>query len=104
MSTASRISIANSFLRRSWSRCHEALFPDPTLPPKQWETNVAGYLWEMGYTPECIRLVLDHATLLGSVECSAELAFSGIDRQHVESLLPERPAGEWARYPGTRTA
>jgi hypothetical protein len=101
--TTATTTIADARLARSWSACHACLFPDPTSPPKSWEVSVAGFLFERGYHPDSIRRVLDHATLLGSVECSAELSFSDHDRAEVEARLPEQPIGNWARreYIGT---
>lgn len=99
-------SIASAYLARSWSSCHAALFPDPTMPPRSWERDVAGFLFERGYHPDSIRLVLDHAGRWGTVECSPELVFCEYDRQHVEAKLPEAPIGTWLRveFSGVWTA
>lgn len=81
----------NPHLTRSWSRCRAALFPDPTLPPKQWEHNIAGFLFERGYAPESIRLTLDHLAIFGTAMNCAELSFSALDRREVDRRMPGRP-------------
>src|SRR4051794_5950552 len=83
--------------QRSWSACFNVLFPDPTFPPKAWERDVAGYLFERGYCVASIQLVLAHAAWYGSVECSPELQFSATDRAAVEAMLPDAPIGTWLR-------
>ena len=91
-------------LSASWQRCHRALFGDPTMPSKEWETNVARYLHDRGYGPGFIRRVLDFAALHGTVACCSEFDIAGLDRDAVEAMLPERVA-DWhhPRYAGRWT-
>lgn len=82
----------------SWAAFHQFLFPDPTLPQRRWETDVARYLWNRGYDPESIKLALEHAETYGTFECCRELAFSEADRGACEAMLPECPHAEWASH------
>jgi hypothetical protein len=82
---------------KSWTRYYNELFPDPFSPPKAWQANVAGYLFERGYVRCIAALVLDYATRFGTVECCPDLWFDANDRAMVESKLPDAPDGEWDR-------
>ncbi len=102
----SAASSANPYLRRSWTACFAVLFDDPTCPPKFWEIDAAGYLFERGYHPRTIRRVLDHALFQGTVECCVELSFDDRDRERIEANLPDGHPSEWnrAEYAGTWSA
>jgi hypothetical protein len=92
----------NLNLARSWSALHNALFPTADdFPPRTWQVNVAGFLFERGYDPQSIRLVLDHGREHGSFECLAELSFCEHDREVCEGLLPWAPDADWSRLSGT---
>ncbi len=87
---------ASRILRHSWSEFYRNCFPDPTQPPKQWELDVAGFLWERGYAKCEALCVLDHAGRHGSVDCCPVL-IDPFDRAEVERKLPDCPDGEWER-------
>ena len=91
-------------LARSWSRAFfRELFPDPSFQ-KQWETDVAGYLFERRYHHTIAARILTHAASHGSVDCSPDLAFDERDRRAVEKLLPLAPPSAWSRYDNERWA
>lgn len=94
-----------SHRQRSWSEFHNTLFPDPTFPPRPYEIDIAGYLYERGYHVTSTRAVLMWAEDFGTVEGCRELMFDDNDSRHVESLIPEQPVGNWSRpeYAGTWT-
>ena len=82
----------------SWTRFHAAVFGgDPTMPPKAWEINVAGFLFERGYCAASTAEALIHGSDFGSVECCRPLSFDDRDRAAVESMLPEALMSEWLR-------
>jgi hypothetical protein len=83
---------------RSWTRVYNLLFPDPTFPPRKWELDVAGYLFERRYHVTSIQDVLAHVDTYGSIECCIQLAFDARDRAKVESLLPDAHESAWARH------
>jgi hypothetical protein len=79
----------------AWAELHRALFPDESMPGPVWQQDVASYLFDRGYHPESIMLILNDAIAWGTVELSRELSFSEFDKRVVERLLPDRDS-EWS--------
>lgn len=86
----------NQFRRQLWAEFYAELYPDDSLP-KQWEFEVASYLFERNYHVDSIRAVLESTAAWGTAELCRELQFDDQDRARVERLLPETPSHQWAR-------